>query len=705
MIINLKQITVFDSGNILLDKINYNFDQLIVNGGGPKGYSGTDGLTGPQGFSGSRGVNGAQGLVGSQGGVSEEAQSYWISEPSTSGFRATLIPKIGDGQYSSIIAAGYVTEDNKYNNQQSNDGIQTYQWIVNRKDNVLSNISLKCGDLKAFNIKITSGENDNNYFGVLDIGFVDNINGTVDSQLNIESDSFEINESQFGGLLLKTNKDGGEIRVDSIFKNTVRFNKKLSLKNSGADFNKIVTSVDNTGLVTFKTSAELGGSVKVGTIISILPSIYFDPNNFMMSQEIDASNGTPNQNIPLQIKIGAGLNDYKGWYICNGETWKNNGNIAFPPQDINGFGYIIVGNPASKDPNSQGGIKTESTGTRLIGGAEIKVDAILLPNTESAQYVIDSTAIVSDKHFSSTLGTVQNGLILNLDVRNLNSYPGTGTTWTDLSGNNNIGTFVNGPTFNSANGGSIVFNGSNARVSLSGTKFTTINNPNLSQENKSATLNVAPWYPVYNNFTYEFVCKPTGTINIVAESTSLSTGTTGQRYITRDNKSTDGKINGNFIVSVGTNAIQVFDHGDAYMPCLLSHTVSTTTTVNIAITVVNKRPSLYVNGVFIKNGLTSTKPNVELSGLNPGVCSTTYPPFSGNISIFKYYNRTLLAQEVLQNYKATQGRFETTYHVKKLPQIIYLGVDDLYWEQKGTGQALAGDYSAIDYSTGDYLVS
>ena len=37
--------------------------------------------------------------------------------------------------------------------------------------------------------------------------------------------------------------------------------------------------------------------------------------------------------------------------------------------------------------------------------------------------------------------------------------PGSGTTWSDLSGNGNNGTLTNGPTFNANNGGSFVFDG------------------------------------------------------------------------------------------------------------------------------------------------------------------------------------------------------------------------------------------------------
>jgi hypothetical protein len=61
---------------------------------------------------------------------------------------------------------------------------------------------------------------------------------------------------------------------------------------------------------------------------------------------------------------------------------------------------------------------------------------------------------------------IRNGLVLALDAASKNSYPGSGTTWTDLSGNNNSGSLVNGPTFDSNNGGSIVLDSTDDKVSL-----------------------------------------------------------------------------------------------------------------------------------------------------------------------------------------------------------------------------------------------
>jgi len=54
---------------------------------------------------------------------------------------------------------------------------------------------------------------------------------------------------------------------------------------------------------------------------------------------------------------------------------------------------------------------------------------------------------------------VTDGLVLSLDASDRNSYVSGSTTWADLSGNNNSGTLINGPTYSSANNGSLIFDG------------------------------------------------------------------------------------------------------------------------------------------------------------------------------------------------------------------------------------------------------
>jgi hypothetical protein len=71
---------------------------------------------------------------------------------------------------------------------------------------------------------------------------------------------------------------------------------------------------------------------------------------------------------------------------------------------------------------------------------------------------------------------VTNGLVVHFDAANPRSYPQpyNGTTWFDISGNNNNGTLTNGPTFSTNNGGALVFDGTNDYVQFTSTYAGTI---------------------------------------------------------------------------------------------------------------------------------------------------------------------------------------------------------------------------------------
>jgi hypothetical protein len=66
------------------------------------------------------------------------------------------------------------------------------------------------------------------------------------------------------------------------------------------------------------------------------------------------------------------------------------------------------------------------------------------------------------------LSVITAGLQLYLDAGRTASYSGSGTTWTDLSGNGRNGTLTNGPTYSATDGGSIVFDGTDDFVQCSG---------------------------------------------------------------------------------------------------------------------------------------------------------------------------------------------------------------------------------------------
>ena len=95
---------------------------------------------------------------------------------------------------------------------------------------------------------------------------------------------------------------------------------------------------------------------------------------------------------------------------------------------------------------------------------------------------------------------IKDGLVLTLDASSQRSYPGSGTTWYDLSGNGNNGTLTNGPTFDSGNGGSIVFDGTNDYVNGPTTNSVIGNNISL--------ISLSAWVKITGTgAAYLFNCK------------------------------------------------------------------------------------------------------------------------------------------------------------------------------------------------------
>lgn len=82
--------------------------------------------------------------------------------------------------------------------------------------------------------------------------------------------------------------------------------------------------------------------------------------------------------------------------------------------------------------------------------------------------IVSSTSI-NGSAFSNTI--VTDGLLLHLDAGNKNSYPGSGTTWTDLTGNGYNATLNNSVGFTSSSGGMLTFNGSNQTATVNVNSF------------------------------------------------------------------------------------------------------------------------------------------------------------------------------------------------------------------------------------------
>jgi len=225
---------------------------------------------------------------------------------------------------------------------------------------------------------------------------------------------------------------------------------------------------------------------------------------------------------------------------------------------------------------------------------------------------------------------ITNGLVLALDAANTKSYPGSGTTWGDLSGNNNSGSLINGPTFSSSNSGILTFNGTNQYIST-------------PIQNLSRPCTFSTWVN-FNNLT--------GYQTLVGQDTSTAIAR-GRFYFQKAGGTTEGLILNvvNFSMVLSNNTVVVVN---ALNP------VVTNQWYNYSVVLTTTSLSLYENGILqntVSDSNTFLTPNTTIT-LNAGYYADVIVDFvNGKSSSFLIYNRALLTTEISQNYNATKARF------------------------------------------------
>lgn len=381
MAINLKQISTFDTDNIKLDKVNYNFDQLVANGGGPQGPIGPKGDTGFQGVMGPQGYQGIIGPQGPKGEDATETESFWtrIDGNINSLNTDTLFPKPSSSSLNPpVVAIGFLSTDPEYGVHQNISNNQPpYQFLINRKNHFYSNLRFRSSDVinnwVDFRIDYDQPTNKTNF----KIGFAEA--GLINPTRIIWSAENHIFKSNLNGSdILSINSSTIQFNRDAHFNSPVKINSDLYIENAGADVNKIATSVDDSGLVVFKSIQELGGTVPYGTITPMLPAVFTDSSRFINSEVINLNVSPYTINDPIKIKVGAGIGDYIGWYLCNGKTWIDDVTLEeYEVPDLNSFSYTIQDNPDSIDINSQGSAVVTNNFVNLIGGADSQMTATL----------------------------------------------------------------------------------------------------------------------------------------------------------------------------------------------------------------------------------------------------------------------------------------------------------------------------------------
>jgi hypothetical protein len=143
MAINIKELFNSDADNIRLDKVNYNFDQISANGGGPKGVKGEQGFTGNSGQKGEQGIEGPKGDEGVKGDAGIAAQ-LWYSDTkqvAASGLSTNLdviTPYSNDSPNSlrtRVIIGEKVTQSNLYSTTISPDNLALLNLVAPAIDN------------------------------------------------------------------------------------------------------------------------------------------------------------------------------------------------------------------------------------------------------------------------------------------------------------------------------------------------------------------------------------------------------------------------------------------------------------------------------------------------------------------------------------------------------------------------------------------
>jgi hypothetical protein len=217
--------------------------------------------------------------------------------------------------------------------------------------------------------------------------------------------------------------------------------------------------------------------------------------------------------------------------------------------------------------------------------------------------------------------TITDGLVLCLDAANPKSYPGSGTTWTDLSGRGNNGTLVNGVGYSGDNLGSLSFDGVNDYVNI----------PN------STDLQV-------NNFTLEGWVYPISGTNPPS----------GSGYHIMRKEST-------FLLShhwdSGNRVGLWMQRTGGWEPTFSGTPAPLNTWCNVVATYDNSAVRIYFNGDQVASTSKSGQTRVTTTDvLINGTVSNSLPQ-NYNCSIAKIYNRALTAQEIQQNFNATKSRF------------------------------------------------
>ena len=217
---------------------------------------------------------------------------------------------------------------------------------------------------------------------------------------------------------------------------------------------------------------------------------------------------------------------------------------------------------------------------------------------------------------------IVDGLVLWLDAANTKSYVSGSTVWTDISRGGNKGTLENGPTFNSSNGGSIVFDGVDDYAQCAGS------------------------FPLTSATIITWIRRNGSQMSFAGV------------FFTRGGSSITGL---NFYYD--TNKIG-YHWATSYYDFDSNLTIPDLTWCMVALSVTSTAGILYLcqsSGITTATNTNSHSSivldNIKLAQDDTFPTFGIYRFFKGNIAISQLYNRALSSNEITQNFNAQKGRF------------------------------------------------
>jgi hypothetical protein len=320
--------------------------------------------------------------------------------------------------------------------------------------------------------------------------------------------------------------------------------------------------------------------------------------------------------------------------LNKGDFWIGTGDVDKGPTSTTGFyngitppsgGYTVYVNKASGGPS----IQVASSDAELIRITNTIAGTSYTTINECLNYFAGQDDKVCFNRDYEDI--VTDGLVLNIDPGFIPSYPKNGTTGYNISTNTNNGTLINGTTFDSADGGSFVFDGSDDYIEL---PYNSYWNANVFGTATNFTLEC--WYKPDLFKNWDTIIEKSSNPGYYSESEGPAIWTNSS------------SIQGVFSSGVYGNP--------AGSTVIISYPTTTLKWYHIAFTGDGTTLRLYVDGVQRTTGIIGSR-TVAVSNGNVGPRFGRRAYMDGKLGPTRFYTRNLTSTEILQNYNAQKSRF------------------------------------------------